>query len=143
MEYSRPSCSVRNAISILSTIDLVRSSHLGKIALETSHVGRWFDADGQACDEEVWEGLDSVLSKLAKATISKGKKRLTFILEVMRSWCGVDEHLTRKVRKQLPQVVPHFNELGLLHVHYGRRSHCRVDGGCLHDKPGAGFLGCF
>jgi hypothetical protein len=45
------------------------------------------------------------------------------------------------VRKWLPEMLPRFNELGSLHVHYGRGRHCRaVNGGCLrHDQPCEGF----
>jgi hypothetical protein len=148
MEHSE-SCSVRDSIYILSTLNPGQLSGLGKIVLETSYVGRWFIEDSQANDEEDdqadseeddhaggkvdWEGLDTVLSKLAKASISKGE-RLTFTLVVMR-W-GDNYKLMPTVRNWLPKQLAHFYELGLLHVHYGRGGYCRaVDGGCLHDKP--------
>lgn len=148
-------CVVRSAISILSTLDPARSSRLEKIILEANYVSGWFDKDGQPSsgeggrvnddediqadsvdDNEDWEGLDTVLSGLAKASISARGKRLTFTLVVVE-WCN-DKGLMSVVRKWLPKLLPRFNESGLLHVHHERGDSCRraVDDSCLrHDKP--------
>ena len=139
-----------DSASILSTLDPKQSSYLEKITLEAVYVGRWFDEggpvedkeDGEDEDEDCphrkdrWEGLDAVLSDLAKASIGTRGKRLTFTLVVLQY--GKNHKLMPTVRKWLPKLLPRFNELGLLHVHYMRGSHCRaVDDSCLrHDKPG-------
>jgi len=49
-----------------------------------------------------------------------------------------NQGLLSTVRRWLPKLLPRFNELGLLHVHYTRDGRCRaVDDSCLcHDKPG-------
>lgn len=38
---------------------------------------------------------------------------------------------------RLPELLPRFNELGLLHVHYERGSYCRVvdDSPLSNDQP--------
>jgi len=159
MENSESHAS-RDSTFVLSTLDPARSSHLGKIVLRYNYVGRWFDKDGQFDDgngqagaegtdsdddqtdseygegdgKKDWEGLDTVLAKLAKASISMRRKRLTFTLVVL-GWSN--GKLMPTVRRWLPKLLPHFNELGLLHVHYCRGRDCRaVDDGCLrHDKP--------
>jgi len=164
---SSESCAVRDSIFILSTLDPTRSSRLGKIVLQARYVSRWFNKDGpedveegedeekedeeededgdkgddeededdeEEEDEKVnWKGLDNILSKLAKAAM--GGKRLTFIL-VVPQWCD-NKELVPTIRKWLPKLLPCFNELGSLHVHYGRGNRCQaVDDGCLyHDKP--------
>ena len=154
MEHSE-SNALRDAIAILSTLDPARSARLGKIALEVRYVGRWFNENGN-CEEdedeedeeefdedgsaglkkESWDRLDTILSKLAEASISMREKRLTFTLMVME-WSG-NKKLMPVARVWLPKLLPRFNGLGLLHVHYVRGSHCRaVDDSCLlHDKPG-------
>jgi len=151
MEHSE-SNALRDAIDILSTLNPAKSDRLGKIALEVRYVSRWFDENG-TCEEgeedeeeldedgpagckERWEGLDAILSKLAKASISRREKRLTFTLMVME-WSG-NKKLMPVVKKWLPKLLPRFNGLGLLHVHYARGGHCRaVDDSCLcQDKPG-------
>jgi hypothetical protein len=103
--------------------------------LEANYVGGWFNKDGQVDGEEDWEGLDTVLSELAEASISTREKRLTFTLVVVK--CHNNERFMPAVRKWLPKLLPRFSELGLLHVHYMRGGCCRaVDDGCLHhDKP--------
>ncbi|KAF9649937.1 hypothetical protein BDM02DRAFT_1702847 [Thelephora ganbajun] len=145
MERSE-SHAIQDSFFILSTLNPVRSDHLAKIALEARYVYRWFnegsrvededeDEDGGVSNKKVWEGLDTVLSRLAKASISAREKRLTFTFVVME-WSGSKEFVST-VRKCLPKLLPRFNELGLLHVHYGQGSWCRaVDDSCLgHDKP--------
>lgn len=98
------------------------------------------DQAGSECEDgdgkKDWEGLDAVLAKLAKASISLRKKKLTFTLVVLR-WGGDNKKLMPTARKWLPKLLPRFNELGLLHVHYGGGRDCRaVDDSCLrHDKP--------
>ena len=138
MEHSE-SNAVQDSISILSTLDPARSGRLVKIVLEANYVSRWFNEDGQPDRGENWEGLDSVLSKLANASTSTERKGLTFILVVME-WCETKElmsELMSTVRKWLPELLPRFNELGLLHVHYVRGGPCRAVDGCLpRDKPG-------
>jgi hypothetical protein len=135
MEYSE-SCSVQDSISILSTLDPARSGGLGKIALKASTVRRWFNEDGQVDGEEDWEGLDAVLSKLAKATINMGEEKLTFTL-VVAGWDS-DSKFMPMVGKWLPKLLPRFNGLGLLHVHSGRGSSCQP--GCpRHDEPDEDF----
>ena len=155
---SSESCAVRDSIFVLSTLDPARLGHLGKIVLRYSYVGRWF-RDGQPCDwggkdgkadsedgeadseddeaddKEDWEGLDTLLTKLAKASISTREKRLTFTLVVL-GWNDTKK-LMSMVRKWLPKLLPRFNELGLLHVHHDRGRRCRtIDDSCLrHDKP--------
>jgi hypothetical protein len=130
MEHSASCHPIRDSISILSTLDLARSSGLGKIVLDTYYVDSWFNEDGKVDDEGDWEGLDAVLSGLAKAAIRKGEEKLTFTLVVMK-WDD-DEKLMPMVRKWLPKLLPRFNELGLLHIHYGRGGRCRgVNGRCL------------
>ena len=144
MERSE-SCAIRDSIYILSTLDPVRSSRLGKITLEARYVSRWFNKDGpievkekekdeEEGDEEDWEGLDTVLSKLAKVSINMRGKRLAFILVVLKWSCN--EELVSATRKWLPKLMPRFNELGSLHVHYERGGICRaIDEDCLyHDK---------
>lgn len=163
MEHSE-SNAVQDFISILSTLDLARSSRLEKIVLKANYVSRWFnedgepegeedgqvdsdaddqadsDEDGQADDKYDWEGLDAVLSELAETSISARGKRLAFTLVVMQ-WCdnkGRNKGLMSTVRKWLPKLLPRFNELGLLHVHYMKDNCCRraVDDSCFrHDKP--------
>lgn len=80
------SSALRNTISILSTLDPPRLDRLRKIALGGLESLRWwFDEDGAILDEEDfgrssedgkarrgenWRGLDTVLSELAKASIS-------------------------------------------------------------------------
>jgi len=138
MELSE-SCAVQDSIFILSTLDPTRQSHLGKIVLEARYVGRWFDKDGPTDigdkrnkdeDEEDeseeedrvnWEGLDTVLSRLAEVS-SIGGKRLTFVLVVLEWGGDENSELVPTARKWLPKLLPRFNELGLLHVHYGRGS---------------------
>ena len=153
MERSE-SNALHDAIAILSTLDPARSACLGKIALEVRYVGRWFDENG-TCEEDEdedeeepdedgpagrknqsWEGLDTILSKLAEASIGMREKRLTFTL-MATEWSG-NKKLMPVVRKWLPKLLPRFNGLGLLHVHHVRGSHCRaVDYGCIcNDKPG-------
>jgi len=138
------SCAVRDSIFILSTLDPARSSRLGKIVLEATYVCLWFDEDSPGSvgdrdeedgDEKVnWEGLDTVLSKLAKASISMRGKQLSFIL-VVSQWR--DKELVPAIRKWLPELLPRFNKLGSLHVHCVRGNRCQaVDDRCLyHDKP--------
>ena len=147
MEWS--SCSFNDCISILSTLDPARSSRLGKIMLEVSYL-KWFNKDGPVEDEEDeeeldderpagrkkgWERLDAVLSDLAEASTRPRDKRLTFTLVVLRR--GNNRELMQIVRKWLPKLLPRFNELGLLHVHYVRGSRCRTvdDGRLSHEKP--------
>jgi hypothetical protein len=139
MRESAPSCPIQNTISILSTLDPARSSRLGKIVLEVTRAGSWFSVDGRAVYGEDWEGLDTVLSKLGKVSISKGEKRLTFILVITRR--GYDENLMPMVRKWLPKHLPRFNELGVLHVHCGRgrRYQAVGDSYLTYDKPDEGF----
>lgn len=154
MERSE-SCAVQDSISVLSTLDPARLNHLGKIVLKYNYVGQWFNEDGPAArrgtradseddqtgseddqaNSEDWEGLDIVLTNLANAYISTKKKRLTFTMVVLR-WCD-DGKVVSTVRKWLPKMLPRFNELGLLHVHYERGNRCRaIDDSCLrHDKP--------
>ena len=151
MERSE-SNALQDAITILSTLDPARSSRLGKIALEVRYVSRWFNENGNCEEEEEeeeegdedgsadvknrgWERLDTILSKLAEASIGTGEKRLTFTLMVME-WHG-NKKLMPVARKWMPKLLPRFNGLGLLHVHYMRDGHCRaVDDTCLrHDKP--------
>jgi hypothetical protein len=82
------SCAVRDSIFVLSTLDPARLGHLGKIVLKYNYVGRWFNKDGEpdgeadgegsqadsedgeADDKTDWEGLDTLITKLAKASIS-------------------------------------------------------------------------
>jgi len=155
MERSE-SCAIRDSIFVLSTLDPARLSHLCKIVLKYNYVGRWFNKNGQPADGDGqtdsedgeadsedgedddkidWEGLDTLLTKLAKVSISTREKRLSFTLVVM-GWCN-NKKLMPTMRKWLPKLLPRFNELGLLHVHYDRGRHCRaVDDSCLrHDKP--------
>ena len=96
MEHSE-SNALQDAITILSTLDSARSSRLGKIALEVGCVSRWFGENGN-CEEDEdeegdedgladvknqgWERLDTILSKLAVASIGTGEKMLTFTLMV-------------------------------------------------------------
>ena len=129
------SCVVQDSISILSTLNPARLGHLGRILLKADYVSRWFNEDGQADGEENWEGLDTVLSKLANAFTSKRGKRLTFTLVVVK-WDETGK-LMPMVRKWLPKLLPRFNELGLLHIHYQRGGLCRTvdDGRLCHDKP--------
>jgi len=147
----RSPCSFNDCVSILSTLDPARSSRLEKIVLEVTYL-EWFSKDGPAEDEEDegalgddspagrkkrWEGLDAVLSDLAEATMRPRDERLTFTLVVLRGWRD-NRELMPTMRKWLPKLLPRFNELGLLHVHYMRGGHCRtVNDGCLgHEKPG-------
>ena len=151
MEHSE-SCAIQDSIFILSTLDPERSTRVEKIVLEARYVCRWFNKDGPVSygkdedddeddededgDKKVnWEGLDTVLSKLAEASIGVRDKRLTFILVVLE-FPGNKEVMST-MKKWLPKLLPCFNELGLLHVHRGRGSRCRaVDDSCLsHDKP--------
>ena len=156
MERSE-SCAVRDSIFILSTLDPVRASCLGKIVLEAAYVSRWFNKDGPVDvedgeegekkakedededededeeDEKVnWKGLDAVLSKLAKASIGM---RLRFILVVSQR--GNNNELVPTIRKWLPELLPRFNELGSLHVHYVQGNRCQAvdDDYLYHDKP--------
>jgi len=144
MERSESSA-LRDAIAILSTLDPGRSSRLGNIVLEVRYVSRWFDKgcpveedseDPVDRKKENWEGLDTALSNLAEASIRMREKRLTFTMVVM-DWYG-NKKLTSVMRKWLPKLLPRFNGLGLLHVHYVRGSHCRAvdDGRLRQDKPG-------
>ena len=148
MEHVEP-CAVQNSIFILSTLDPARTTRMEKIVLETKYVCQWFNSDGpvdyekeeeeaeEDGDEKVdWEGLDTILSKLAEVSIGVRDKRLTFILVVL-DFPGNNEVMST-MRKWLPKLLPCFNELGLLHVHRGRGSRCRaVDDSCLsQDKPG-------
>lgn len=59
-----------------------------------------------------------------------------FILVVLE-WGGHKE-LVPITREWLPRLLPHLNELGSLHVHYGRGARCwTVDDGFLrHDELG-------
>ena len=150
MERSE-SNALRDTIAILSTLDPARSARLGKIALEARYVSRWFNENGNCEEEEEgeeldedgpagnkkqsWEELDTILSKLAEASISTGGKRLTFTLMVTE-WSG-NKKLMPVARKWLPKLLPRFHGLGLLHVHYVRGSHCRTvdDSRPRHDKP--------
>ena len=143
------SCVVQNSVFILSTLDPARSRCLRKIVLEAWYFHRWFTSDGpvnyekeeeeeEEGDKKVdWEELDTVLSKLAKASSSARGKRLTFILVVLKY-----KELISTMRKWLPKLLPRFNEVGLLHVHYGRGSCCQATDdtdGCLsHDRPDCG-----
>ena len=136
------SSAVQDSIFILSTLDPARSRCLGKIVLETWYARRWFKSDDPVNYEEEegdknvdWEELDTVLSKLAKASSSGRGKRLTFILVVLE-W-GDNKELVSTMRKRLPKLLPGFDETGLLHVHHGRGGRCQaVDDCCLyHDKP--------
>ena len=133
------SCAIRDSIYILSTLDPARIGHLEAITLETRYASRWFNKDGSIYvgvkdesegggDEEEdndgekdkganWEWLDAVLSKLADASTSTRGKRLMFTLVVFGRQ-DVD-WLMHMVRKWLPQLLPRFNELGLLRVHRG------------------------
>jgi len=131
---------IHHSISVLSTLDPAQSSRLGKITLEVWCVSQLFNKDGPVEDEgsEVeeefdeddpinleergWEGLDTVLSKLAEASISMRDKRLAFTLVIMKQ--RGNERLLSTARKWLPEVLPRFNELGLLHVHYTRSGRC-------------------
>jgi hypothetical protein len=137
MEHS-DSCSFQDSTYILSTLDPARSSGLGKIVLYTNYVDLQFNKDGQINDDD-FEGLDTVLSRLAKATIGMGEEKLTFTLVVIK-W-GDNKKLMPRVRIWLPKLLPRFNELGLLHVHYGRGGRCQgVDGDCLpQDEPDEDF----
>jgi hypothetical protein len=104
--------------------------------LEARYIGSWFDKDGQVSGKEDWEGLDTILSKLVRATIAKGEERLTFTLVATR-WDN-NKKLMPTIRKLLPKLLPRFNGLGSLHVHYGRGSRCQP--GCpRHDEPDEDF----
>jgi len=60
------------------------------------------------------------------------EKRLAFTLVVMKQ--RGNQGLLSTVRSWLPKILPRFNELGLLHVHYTRGAHCGVvDDSCLCD----------
>jgi len=124
---------IQDSIFILSTLGPAQSNHLGKIVLEVSSVGGW-KKDGRAGNAMDWEGLDTVLSKLANDSVRMRGKRLKFILVVVER-LGHGKFLPT-VRKWLPKLLSRFNELGLLHVHRLRGGHCRaVDDSCLcHDK---------
>ena len=153
MEYSE-SCVVQDSIFILSTLDLRRTDRLRMITLETSHVGSRFKKvrsagsyfgarDGDQEDEgddEIgakvnWGGLDDVLSKLAKVSLYTREKRLMFVLVDLER--RGNNKLTPTGGKWLPELLPRFNELGLLHVHYERDSYCRVvdDSPLSNDQP--------
>jgi hypothetical protein len=135
MEHSE-SRLVQDFISILSTLGPAQSIGLGKIVLQTRYIGSWFDEDGQISGKEDWEGLDTILSKLVRATIGKGEERLTFTLVATR-WDN-NKKLMPMTRKLLPKLLPRFNGLGSLHVHYGRGSRCQP--GCpRHDEPDEDF----
>ena len=150
------SCGVRDSIFVLSTLNPARLSHLGKIVLKYRYVRSWFNEDGQPYSDENqanseddqsdsedgqtdykidWEGLDTLLTKLTKASISTREKRLTFTLVVLE-WSSNKERMP-VVRKWLPKLLPRFNELGLLHVHDGQGRNCRAvdDSYLCHDKP--------
>lgn len=152
MERSE-SNALRDAIVILSTLDPARSGRLGKIALEVRYVSRWFNENGNCEDEDEdeeeddedgptgqksqnWEGLDTILTKLAEASIGTGEKRLSFTLMVTE-WPD-NKKLVPVVRKWLPKLLPRFNGVGLLHVHHVGATHCQAvdDSGLHHDKPG-------
>jgi len=124
---------IQDSISILSTLNPTQSS-LGKIVLEVP------SADGSKRTVGpvmgwIGGGLDTILSKLADASVNTRRKRLTLTLVVVEQW-GHGK-LAPAVKKWLPKLLPRFNKLGLLHVHHMRDSHCRtIDDGCLcHDKP--------
>ena len=87
-------------------------------------------------EERGWEGLDTILSKLAEVSISTREKRLTFTLAVKKQ--RGNQRLLSTARRWLPKLLPRFNELGLLHVHYTRGGRCGAvdDSSLCHDKPG-------
>ena len=142
---------LHDTITILSTIDPAQSGCLEKIVLEVKWV-EWFSENSLVDCEENFEehgggnpagrkkqsrgGLDTILSGLAKASISMRGKRLAFTLVVLE--CDNNRELMPTVRKWLLKLLPCFKEFGLLHVHYLRGSQCRpADNSCLcYDKPG-------
>lgn len=140
MDHS-DTCAVRDSISILSTLSPERMNRLGKIVLRNSFVNQWFDEDDQPASEDDkaidWEGLDSLLAQLANTSIAAREKRLTFTLVVREYFSDGPGKIMSTLRRWLPKLLPRFNELGLLHVHYDRGNGCQtIDDSCLHhDKP--------
>ena len=139
---------LHHTISVLSTLGPTRSGRLGNIVLEVWYVNQVFNKDGPVENEEGeegegeeeeeefdeddptdrkergWERLDTILSKLAQASISMRERRLTFTLVFMKQ--RGNERLLSTVRKWLPKLLPRFNELGLLHVHSTRSGRCQA-----------------
>ena len=142
-EFSRSHGSTAFSVYIFSALDPARSSRLGGIVLEEGYHFEWLTRGGpirtgKKGDEEGekanWKVLDTVLSKLAIASTSMREKRLVFILVVLDRNCN--KELISATRKWLLKLLPRFNELGSLHVHYGRGNLCQAIGDCLyHDKP--------
>lgn len=140
MEPSEP-CAVQDSIFVLSTLNPERTNRLEKIVLAYHYVDFWFDGEGQLTNEDDedadWEGLDALLAQLANTSITARGRRLAFTVVVPRPYSNREITIMPTVRRWLPKVLPRFNELGLLHVHYEGGNRCRtVDDSCLHhDKP--------
>ena len=107
------SCIVTTSVNILSTLDPLQRNRLERITLTTSCAHRWFCKGSRTELTRVWGDLDIVLSELTKAAIGMRGKRLTFVLV---STGGHKEGCISFGRKWLPKMLPHFHELGSLHV---------------------------
>lgn len=143
------SCVVQDTTSILSTFNPARTTHLEKIVLDGVRIFNWFDDNGPVHvetereegegdggkDKVKWRAFDATLSKLAKNSISTREKRLT--LTLVSRFPHDDAKLMSLAKKWLPNLLPQFNGLGLLHVHGGWDSSCReVDDDYLsRDRP--------
>lgn len=145
-------CAIRDSIFLLSTLDRAPPRQLKEIILEgyfTSlvddeegplHAEVWEgdedDDEGEELDERVnWREFDVVLAKLAKASIRMRGKRLTFVLVALKT--RENEELMLTIRTRLPELLPRFNDLGLLHVHHRPDTPCRAvdDSPTCFDKP--------
>ena len=130
MEYTS-SCIVTTSVGILSTLDPIQRSRLKWIRLTTSCVYQWLCKKSRTELAQLWGYLDAILSELAKVTMNMEGKRLTFVLVST----GIHEKCISFGRKRLPELLPHFYELGSLLVDQGRSS-LRIatdcNGSCFH-----------
>jgi hypothetical protein len=109
------SCIVTTSTNVLLTLDQTQPSRLECIKLVTGCVYRWFCKEARTQLARAWEGLDIVLSELAKVVIGTGGKRLTFILV---SAGGHKDECIPFGRKWLFDLLPRFHELGALRIEY-------------------------
>ena len=110
------SCIVSTIASILSTLGPTQRCRLERIKLTTSCVYRWVCKESRRELAQAWGDLDTILSELAKVAITMWGKRLTFTLMS----AGIREgECVSFGRKWLPELLPHFHELGLLHIDRG------------------------
>jgi len=111
------SCILTTSADILLTLDPIQHTRLESFRLTTNCAYRWLREESQSELARAWGNLDVVLSDLANVVTERRRgEGLTF---VFASTGKHEEGCISFARKWLPDMLPRFRELGLLHLDYG------------------------